>query len=141
MSNTVEYEGYKIRTDCRYTETHEWIRVEGDTVLIGVCDYAQKMLKEIAYVEVPDEGASFDAKESCAFLESLKATSDVYAPVKLEVISVNEELDEKPELINEAPYEGGYVAKVKIANPADLDGLLDVEAYKAQLKKDLEEGH
>ena len=141
MSDMIEIDGYQIRTDCKYLETHEWIRVEGDHAYIGISDYAQKLLKEIAYVELPEVGATISAGDTFVYLESLKATGDVYAPVDLEVVEINEELDDKPELLNEDPYGAGFLVKVKISDASQLDKLLDAEAYKAHLEKEIAAGH
>jgi glycine cleavage system H protein len=119
----------------KYSKTDEWVHVEGDRATIGITDYAQDQLGDIVYVELPwDVGASVSHEEKFGDIESVKATSELISPVSGEVVKVNEDLKEKPELINDNPYEDGWMLVVKIANPAELDSLMSAEEYQAYLQ-------
>ena len=134
----IDVEGYLVRKDCLYKETHEWVRDAGDgNYYLGISDYAVKMLKEITYVEFPDIGESFSAGDSIIVVESLKASGDVYAPFDLEIVSVNESLEDEPEKMNQDPYGEGYLAVVKPKGP--VEGLLTAEEYVEKLKEYLKE--
>lgn len=125
--------------DFLYTKEHEWIRVENGDVTIGITHHAQQELGDIVFVELPQVGANFSAGDTLGTVESVKAVSDVYAPVGGEVIEVNEALNDKPELINEDPHGDGWIAKLRLASKGELEGLLsadDYEAYIAEEKKD-----
>ncbi|MEJ7840067.1 MAG: glycine cleavage system protein GcvH [Thermomicrobiales bacterium] len=116
-------------TNRKYTKTHEWAMVEGDVATIGVTDYAQKELGDITYLELPDAGDSIAAGETFGVVESVKAASDIYSPLDGEVIERNDGLIETPEVINQSPYENAWLVKVKLANPSQLDALLDPADY------------
>ena len=121
----------KTPNDLRYTKSHEWVRVEGDgTVSVGITHHAQDLLGDMVYVENPDVGRTLAAGEECAVVESVKAASDVYAPIAGEVVAVNDEVSGAPEKINQDAY-GAWMFKLKPANAADLNGLLDAAAYQA----------
>lgn len=113
----------------KYTESDEWFKVEGDTVTIGISDYAQDQLSDVVYVELPDEGDTLAAGDSFASIESVKAASDIYSVVGGDVLEVNRDLEDQPELVNESPYEKGWFVKVKVADLSPLEGLMDHEAY------------
>jgi len=114
----------------RYAKSHEWLKLESDgTALVGITDYAQNSLGDITYVQVPKVGATLKAGETFGVVESVKAASDLYAPVAGTVLAVNEALGNAPETVNTAPYEGGWMLKLKLANPADAAALLDATAY------------
>jgi len=120
-----------IPADLKYTKSHEWARLEADgSVTIGITDHAQELLGDMVFVENPVVGLSLGANEECAVVESVKAASDVYAPIAGEVIAANEELEASPDLLNKDPY-GAWMFKVKPADAADLNGLLDAAAYQA----------
>ncbi len=119
----------KLDKDCRYTKTHEWVRVEGNEATTGITDFAQEELSDVVYVELPEIGDSFDKGEAYATVESVKTASEVYMPVGGEIIAVNEELDSKPQLVNEDPFGAGWFVKFTIADLAELDDLLDADAY------------
>lgn len=121
---------YKIIDGVRYTVKHEWARPEGDTVVVGLSDYAQDKLGEIVFVELPDVGAEVEAGKGSAVIESVKAVADLYAPVDGTVVEVNEELLDQPESINSDPYGDGWVYKVEVKDAAQLDKLMDKEAYE-----------
>lgn len=120
-----------IPADLKYTKRHEWLKpLEGDEALVGITDFAQNSLGDITYVEVPSVGDSFSADESFGVVESVKAASDLYMPVGSEVIAVNEALEDAPELVNQSPYERGWILKIRLANPEDVSSLLDATAYE-----------
>jgi glycine cleavage system H protein len=121
-----------IPADLRYAKSHEWLRPESDgTVTVGISDYAQNSLGDITYVQVPKVGAVFTAGETFGVVESVKAASDLYAPVAGTVVAVNGALDGTPETVNRAPYTEGWMLKLKPADPAALQTLLDATAYGA----------
>ena len=122
-------------TNLKYSKTDEWVRVEGDQATIGITDYAQDQLGDIVYVELPwDAGASITHEEKFGDIESVKATSELVSPVSGEVVKVNEALKDQPELINDKPYDDGWMLVVKISNPAELDSLMSADDYKAYLQ-------
>lgn len=122
-----------IPSDLRFAESHEWARLETDgTVTVGISDHAQQALGDVVFVELAEVGKAFGAGDAAGVVESVKAASDIYAPVGGEVIAVNEELADSPELLNEAPYEA-WIFKLKPSNPAELGKLLDVAGYKAAI--------
>jgi len=114
-----------------YTEEHEWVLVEDDIITIGITDFAQDSLGDVVFVELPDVGAEVVAGKAFGVVESVKAVSDVYAPVSGEVVETNEELPDTPEVINTSPYEDGWMIKVRIADRSELDDLMDSDAYQA----------
>jgi glycine cleavage system H protein len=119
--------------DLKYAETHEWIRVDGVTGTVGITDHAQAELTDIVYVELPAVGAQIEAKRPAAVVESVKAASDIYSPVSGEVIEINPELEGNPALVNTDPYAAGWLFKIKITDPAELESLKDASAYQAQI--------
>lgn len=119
-----------IPDDLRYASTHEWIRVNDDgTATVGISDHAQDALGDIVFVELPEPGSTVNAKNEVAVVESVKAASDIYSPVSGEVIGVNEALVDAPETVNSSPYENGWFFKLKVSDTAELDELLDADAY------------
>ncbi len=126
-----------IPSDLRYTKSHEWVRDEGDgTVTVGITDHAQEQLGDMVFVELPEVGAGFAAGDACAVVESVKAASDVYAPVDGEITEVNDALADSPELVNQDPYGDGWLFKMKPADVAALEELMDAEAYAAWLEEE-----
>tara|TARA_R110001599_G_scaffold34194_1_gene109650 strand:+ start:8673 stop:9056 length:384 start_codon:yes stop_codon:yes gene_type:complete len=124
-----------IPENLKYAGSHEWVLDNGDgTVTVGITDHAQDLLGDVVYVELPEVGAEVTATEQFSLVESVKAASDIYAPVNGEVIAVNEELNDAPELINEVPFEGAWIAKIKLSDAADLDKLLDAAGYSATIE-------
>ena len=121
----------KFDPGCKYDKEHEWIRVEGDEGVIGISDYAQDQLSDVVYVELPEVGDSFERGDVFAVVESVKAASDVYVPVGGEVLEINEELEDMPELVNQDPYGEAWFVRIAIADPAELDDLMGADAYKA----------
>jgi glycine cleavage system H protein len=118
-----------IPKDLKYTKTHEWVRVEGDTVVVGLSDHAQQELTDIVYVELPAIGAQIETAKECAVVESVKAASDIYAPVSGEVVAANDELSHAPELLNDDPYGKGWMFKVKMSDQSELNELLSPDDY------------
>jgi len=114
----------------KYSKDHEWLRVEGDSATMGISDYAQEQLGDIVYVELPAVGRKVKAAEQIAVVESVKAASEVYAPVTGEVIAANDKLAENPGLVNSAPTGEGWFVKLKLADPGELAGLMDEAAYR-----------
>ncbi len=124
-------------SDLKYTKSHEWVRDNGDgTVTVGITDHAQELLGDVVYVELPEVDTELTTEEACGVIESVKAASDMYAPLDGTVTEVNEELDGEPELINSAPFGEGWVFSMKLANPDDLDNLLDANEYEAVCQED-----
>ncbi|OHC83282.1 MAG: glycine cleavage system protein H [Rhodospirillales bacterium RIFCSPLOWO2_12_FULL_67_15] len=115
----------------RFTKAHEWIRIEGDVGVVGITDYAQKQLGDIVYVELPAVGAKFAKGVQAAVVESVKAASEVYAPVGGEIVAVNGALADNPATVNSAPESGGWFYKIKLGDPADLNDAMDKAAYDA----------
>jgi glycine cleavage system H protein len=116
---------------CRYQESHEWIRIEEDEAVIGISDYAQSELNDVVYVELPEVGDSLDQGDEFGSVESVKAASELYMPMGGEVIAVNEQLDEEPELVNSSPFEDGWMIRVRLADPEEAEDLLDAAGYRA----------
>lgn len=118
----------------RYTRDHEWIRLDGDTATVGITDYAQEQLGDIVYVELPEVGKTLEKGAEFCVVESVKAASEVFAPIAGEVTAVNAGLTDQPGTVNEAPEEGGWLIKVKPSDTAEIEGLMDEAAYKAFLE-------
>ncbi|MGA1194600.1 MAG: glycine cleavage system protein GcvH [Kiritimatiellia bacterium] len=120
----------------KYTNSHEWVRVEGKEVVVGITDFAQDQLSDLTYVELPAVGDSFSAQEEAAVLESVKAASDIYAPVSGTVTAVNNELLDHPEVVNTDPYGQGWLFKLSLEDKTELEGLLDADEYDASMPDD-----
>lgn len=112
-----------------FSKEHEWIEVDGDTALIGITDHAQQQLGDIVYVDLPELDAEYAAGDEFGSVESVKAVAEVFMPVDGEILEVNEQLEESPETVNQDPHAGGWLIKVKLTNPAQLEGLMDHNAY------------
>ena len=117
----------------KYAESHEWVSVSGDIATIGVTDHAQDQLGEVVFADLPDVGDTFSQGDELCNIESSKAVGEVKAPVSGEIIEVNEALEDEPERINAEPYAGGFLVKIKMSNPSELDSLLDAAGYQATL--------
>ncbi len=113
----------------KYHREHDWVRIDGDTAVFGVTDYAQETLGDIVFIELPEVGADVTAGTAYAEVESVKAVSDVFAPMSGTVVEVNEEVVDAPETVNESPYEDGWLIKVRIGDPAEADDLMSAEEY------------
>jgi glycine cleavage system H protein len=120
--------------DVRYAEDHEWARREGDTIRIGINDYAQDQLGDIVFVELPEVDETLKQGEEFGTVESVKAVSELYMPVGGKVLSVNADLEESPELVNTSPYDDGWMIEIDPADPDELDSLMDIDAYLEMLK-------
>lgn len=121
--------------ELKYTSSHEWLKLESDgTVTVGITDHAQNLLGDLVYVQLPDTGSQVKTGQDTAVVESVKAASDVYAPVSGEIIANNAALAQTPELINSSPYQDGWIFKIKLANPSELEKLLDANAYLKQIE-------
>ncbi len=114
-----------------YTEEHEWISIEADVATVGITDFAQDSLGDVVFVELPEVGSQVESGKPFGVVESVKAVSDIYSPLSGEVLEINEELPDTPELVNSSPYEDAWMVKIKLASKDELGDLLDVEAYKA----------
>jgi glycine cleavage system H protein len=124
-----------VPEDLKFAETHEWIHVNGDIGTVGITDHAQTELTDIVFAEPPKVGAKFSAKDPSAVVESVKAASDIYTPVSGEIVEANAALADNPALLNTDPYGAGWIFKIKIADPSELDSLQDAAAYRAQIAK------
>jgi glycine cleavage system H protein len=129
---------WQIRSGLKYTRTHEWVSFDGGLATVGITDYAQDMLKDIVYVELPETGQEAKSGERLVVLESVKAVSDLYAPVDGEVVEINEALQDQPELLNEDPYGEAWVVKIRVAPGYENPELLDEDEYAALLKEEAE---
>jgi glycine cleavage system H protein len=122
--------------DCLYTREHEWIRVEDDVGVIGITDYAQEALGDIVYVELPSVGDHFSQGEPFGNVESVKAVSELYMPVSGEVVEINEDLAESPQLVNEDPYGDGWMVKITLSDPTELETLMSASEYEEYVKEE-----
>jgi len=129
-------EKYEVPENLYYTKEHEWLKISGNIAIMGITDYAQKALHEIVFVDLPEVGKKIKQMESIGTVESVKAVSEIYTPISGEIIQINNELAEKPELVNQDPYRKGWIAKIKPENfNEELKNLLDSKAYEDYLKK------
>ena len=120
-----------IPPDLAYSSDHEWVRVEGDLVRIGITDFAQDALGDVVFVDVPEVGTAVSANEAFSEIESTKSVSDIFAPVTGEVVEANQVLDDTPEVVNEDPYGAGWICVLRPSNPDELDALMDAAGYEA----------
>ncbi|MAD56430.1 MAG: glycine cleavage system protein H [Euryarchaeota archaeon] len=118
-----------------YTKEHEWIKVEGNEITVGITDYAQNALTDVVWVELPELGVSVKSMDSFANVESVKSVSEIYAPVSGKVIEINEDLEDVPETVNTAPYGEGWICRMSMDNPGELDALLDAAGYKSLIEE------
>ncbi|MGH8492908.1 MAG: glycine cleavage system protein GcvH [Moraxellaceae bacterium] len=128
----------KTPAELKYAPSHEWVRVEDDIATVGITDHAQDALGDLVFVELPDIGDVVAAHDEAGVVESVKAASDIYAPVSGEIIAINEALSDSPEIINSDPYHDGWMYKIRMSDPVELDDLLSPEEYEAQVEA---EGH
>ena len=127
----------EIPSELKYTKSHEWVRDESDgTVTIGITDHAQELLGDLVFVELPEAGSEMSAEDAVCVVESVKAASDVYMPVSGEVVAVNSDLADAPETINDSPYDDGWLIKIKLSNPDEMDDLMDAESYESEATED-----
>ncbi|MCE5257710.1 MAG: glycine cleavage system protein GcvH [Chloroflexi bacterium] len=126
---------HRIDPSCRYSKSHEWIRVTDEFGYIGISDYAQQQLSDIVYVEVPEVGDSFTQSEVFGVIESVKAATDCYLPVAGEIVEVNQDLEDTPELVNKDPYGDGWLVRIAIEDLGELDTLMSPQAYETFVKR------
>lgn len=119
--------------ELKYTKDHEWVRVEGDEAVIGITDFAQRELGDIVFVDINTVGEEVAANEVFGTIEAVKTVSDLFMPSTSEVLAINEAIDASPELVNSDPYGEGWIIRVKLANPSDIDGLLSADEYKSEI--------
>ncbi|HBZ15336.1 MAG TPA: glycine cleavage system protein GcvH [Pantoea sp.] len=123
-----------VPSELKYRDSHEWVRKEADgTFTVGITEHAQELLGDMVFVDLPDVGVSFAAGDDCAVAESVKAASDIYAPLSGEIVAVNDQLGDSPELVNSAPYTEGWLFRIKASDESELDSMLDADAYKAAI--------
>ena len=120
-------------TDRRYTSEHEWVKLEGDIAVVGITDFAQDQLGDVVYVELPKVGDKVEAMRPFGVVESVKTASDLYAPISGTISEVNDQLTSEPQLVNDAPYEGGWIIKIQPDDPATIDTLMTAEQYADQV--------
>lgn len=122
----------EVQANLHYAESHEWVSVEDGVATVGISDHAQSALGDLVYVELPEVGTELNVGDELGVVESVKAASDLYAPVSGEVVAVNEALEDAPENVNNSPYGDGWLCRIKMSNPAEVDNLLDADGYAAQ---------
>lgn len=122
-----------VPADLKYAKSHEWVRVSGDVATVGITDHAQHELTDVVFVELPEAGRKVKAGDACAVVESVKTASDIYSPVSGEIIEGNKAVTDNPALTNTEPYDGGWLYRIRMANPAEIDALLGPEQYRAQI--------
>ena len=131
---------YRYDANAKYAKSHEWVRLQGNIAVIGVSDYAQHLLSDVVYVDLPEVGDSMTQGESLGTVESVKAAEDAYSPVSGEVIAINTDLEEHPEWVNEDPYGKAWLIKVKASDAGELGDLMDAAAYEAYVAEEDEKG-
>jgi glycine cleavage system H protein len=126
----------EVPSELRYTKSHEWVRVEDDGMLtVGITDHAQALLGDLVFVDLPEVGTEFVAEDECCVVESVKAASDVYMPISGEIVEINEELLDEPEIINSSPYDNGWLFKIQPVADEEVEDLMDAEAYQAEIEE------
>lgn len=120
----------EVREDLRYTEAHEWLKIQNNIAIIGITDHAQAELTDIVFVELPEIGKEFKKGEELCVVESVKSVSEIYSPISGKVVDVNKKLDDSPEVVNESPYDDGWLIKLEIKDKSEIDSLLDAESYR-----------
>lgn len=126
----------RVEPGLRYTRTHEWARIEGDIATVGVTDYAQSELGDITYLELPEPGTTVQRGEPMGVIESVKAASDIYAPVSGEIVEANQRVVEAPETVNQSPYGDAWLVKIKLSDPSEVEQLMDAAAYEQFLAEE-----
>jgi len=124
-----------IPKNLKYTKEHEWVKLEGSEAVIGITDHAQSQLGDITFIELPQKDRQIKQSDSISTVESVKAASDIYSPVSGTITDVNSSLEDAPELINQSPYENGWICRVNVSNSGELDNLMDADAYEEYLKE------
>jgi glycine cleavage system H protein len=124
----------ELRDDLKYTETHEWLKIKGETATVGITYHAQEALTDIVFVELPELGKKINKGDELCVVESVKSVSEIYAPITGTITKVNKELESTPEIINKSPYNDGWLVEIKIDNKAEIEKLLNVESYKKTIQ-------
>ena len=119
-----------VKEDLKYTDSHEWLKVDGNIAKVGITDHAQTELTDIVFVELPEAGKELKKGDELCVVESVKSVSEIYAPVSGKIVKVNEKLEDSPETINESPYDDGWLVEIEMANQSEIDQLLNADAYK-----------
>jgi len=122
--------GNEVRNNLKYTDTHEWVKLNGVTAHVGITDHAQSELTDIVFVELPEVGKEVKKGDELCIVESVKSVSEIYAPVSGKIANINKKLEETPETINESPYDEGWLVEIELTNKSEIDKLLDVDSYK-----------
>jgi len=120
----------EVRADLKYTDTHEWLKVRGETALVGITDHAQSQLTDIVFVELPEVGKEVKKGEELCVVESVKSVSELYSPVSGKIANINKKLEDAPETINESPYDDGWLVEIEVTDKSEIEGLLDADSYK-----------
>ena len=128
----------EVPKDLKYTQEHEWIRIDGKKAVVGITEFAQEQLGDIVFVELPEVGSEIEQENPFGVVESVKTVSDLYAPVSGKVTAVNKDLETNPEKVNSEPYGGGWVVEIELSNEKDIESLLDAHAYTEQCQKETE---
>lgn len=123
----------EVRDDLKYTKTHEWVHVKGNTAIVGITDHAQSELTDIVFAELPEVGKEISKGDELCVVESVKSVSEIYAPISGKITKVNEDLEDTPEIINENPFDDGWLVEMELSNEKEVDELLDAKAYKELL--------
>jgi len=123
----------EIRNDLKYTDAHEWLKIKDNTAIIGITDYAQSELTDIVFAELPEVGKELIKGDELCVVESVKSVSEIYAPISGKVVRINEKLEDTPEMINESPYDDGWLVELEIKNKRELEDLLDAGSYKKRI--------
>jgi len=123
----------EVRDDLKYTETHEWLKLKGDTAKVGITDHAQSELTDVVFVELPEVGKEIKKGEEICIIESVKSVSEIYAPVSGKIVNVNKKLEDEPEIINKNPYDEGWLVEIKVKDKSEVDKLLDAKSYKKMI--------
>jgi glycine cleavage system H protein len=123
----------EVRDDLKYTETHEWLKLKGDTAKVGITDHAQSELTDVVFVELPEVGKEIKKGEEICVVESVKSVSEIFAPVTGKIVNVNKKLEDEPEIINKKPYDEGWLVEIKVKDKSEVDKLLDAKSYKKMI--------
>ena len=124
----------EIRDDLKYTENHEWLKLKGNTAIVGITDHAQDALTDIVFVELPEVGKTVKQGDELCVVESVKSVSEIYAPISGKIVKVNNKLEDTPEVVNESPYDDGWLVEIEVENKSEIDGLLNAESYKKTIQ-------
>lgn len=124
----------ELRNDLKYTKNHEWIKIKGKTAVVGITDHAQKELTDIVFVELPELGKKIEKNDELCVVESVKSVSEIYSPLSGKITKINEELEDEPEIINESPYDDGWIVEIEIEEKDEIEDLMDAKEYKKTIE-------